>query len=264
MRKIRGKAAILVLILTLLSTGATMPLQVQAVKAATEEESSKVTLKDVTYAANKVTLKNTKGKNASDVAAIRKLLKKLKAQDYGVFIYEDLDFEGYSWSKDGKLTELRINELRINDIGSALRGRFIIKGFKNLNLLNCEGTILKELDISKCPKLKYVDCSECGLKKFKISRCFKLEVLDCGLNNLTKLDARQCPQLKILDCWGNNLTKVDVSGCPKLERLKCDYNYGTLTELDLSKCPKLVFLIADPNVTIPGWHWRSSLGWKRN
>lgn len=263
MRKIMKKSAILVLLLTLLSAGAAMSVQVQEVKADTEGKSSKVILKKVTSAANKVTLQNTKGKNASDVAAIRKLLKKLKAQDYDVSKYEYLDFEGYSWSKNGKLTELRIDELGINDLGSALRGRIVVKGFKNLIQLNCD-TILAELEISKCPKLRYVYCCENSLKKLEISRCYRLEMLDCGENRLTELDVSQCPELKILDCWGNNLTKIDVSGCHKLERLTCAYNYGTLTELDVSKCPKLIFLSADPGVTIPGWHFRSSFGWKRN
>lgn len=192
MQKIRKKAGILLLILTLLSVGTVMSVQAKTAENAEKGMKSEIA------SAGRVTLKNTKGKNASDVAAIKKFLEQQKKQGNNVSKYEDLNWGAYFWSKDGKLIWFG---------GNDFKGKVSLKGFENIEhfysgIIKGDGAV-RELTVSDCPKLKKLECVN---------------------YNLRKLDISKCPELEELFCYDDNLKKLDVSKCPKLEYLSADEN----------------------------------------
>lgn len=196
--------------------------------------------------AKKITLKNTKGKNKSEVAAIKKLLQKNLDTDEcrDVESVLDLNSSVYKWTKDGRLKELCI---------LGLKGKVSLKAFKKLEVFDCgEGLEynITGLDVSKNSQLKELRCECLRLKNLDVSKCLKLVNLSCGGNQLTRLDVSKCSKLVDLACFDNKLTSLDVSGCPKLEGLSCAGNQ--FTSLDLSNNPLLsrICVSCDDNVTV--------------
>ncbi len=106
-----------------------------------------------------------------------------------------------------------------------------------LESLNCNGTSIKSLDISRNYNLKYLYCTYRHLTALDISRNKLLRILDCGGNELTSLDLSNNSELSSLICSKNLLTELDLSNCPKLDYLICSGN--DIPELDLQFCPLL-------------------------
>lgn len=145
--------------LLLVSVGMVMPLHVQAAK-----ESD---------AAGDIELKNTEGKDASDIAALRKLLKQQKEQGFDVSDFEDVDEGGfYSWTTKGELTEINIT----------LKGKVTLKGFKNLDMFLNDNGEMTELSVSKCPSLLVLQCSKNKLTKLDVSKCSRLQQIIADKN----------------------------------------------------------------------------------
>ena len=187
-----------------------------------------------------VKLVNTKGKDAKDVAALKKLIEKAKKQ--GADVSEDLDdtdeLTGQYYWINGKLVNLRWSSC-------GLTGAWNFSGLKNLAMLNCDMNKLSKLDVSKCTKLENLNCSDNKLSKLDVSKCTKLRYLTVNTNKLSKLDVSKCTKLTNLYCCMNQLSKLDVSKCTELTDLVCYQNQ--LSKLDVSKCTKLRYLACFDN-----------------
>ncbi len=232
-RRLRQAGSILLAFVLALGISA-VPVQAAGLSAdVLAAEKKEVSLKQ----AKKITLKNTKGKNKSEVAAIKKLLQKNldtdKCDNEYVSFLLDLNSDAYKWTKGGRLKKLYIH---------GLKGKVSLKAFKKLEYFECnaengETFNVTGLDVSKNSQLKELYCRILKLTSLDVSKNPKLEKLECYNNKITSLDLSKNKKLKTVYCWGNKLKSLDVRGCSKLERLNCGENQ--LASLDVSGCPKL-------------------------
>ncbi len=110
-----------------------------------------------------------------------------------------------------------------------------VEFFVFLEQLDCSGTMIKSLDVSRNTNLEYLRCDGLGLTSLAVSK--NLSRLRCGGNKITSLDLSNNSELKILECSQNLLTELDISNCSKLCFLNCAGN--EITKLDLQFCPLL-------------------------
>ncbi len=188
-------------------------------------------------------------------------------ENFRAYILKKIDKDG-----DGYLSETEIAEttsITCADI-SSLKG---IEYFVNVQLIDCRGCNLTQLDVSEntalevlyCSKnnltqldvskntaLEDLLCSENNLTQLDVSKNTALEYLDCSENNLTQLDVSKNTELQDLDCSGNNLTQLDVSENAKLCELKC-YN-NNISQLDVSNKSNLRILACERNVQVTGYN----------
>ena len=115
-----------------------------------------------------------------------------------------------------------------------------IEYFTELTKLRFEGIDLKELDMTKNPKLEVLDGFTYTLKKLNVSGCSKLKELNCSDNPLTELDVSGCTSLTTLNCNNLRLIGLNASGCTSLTKLECEDN--SLTMLDVTGCTALTYL----------------------
>ena len=150
-------------------------------------------------------------------------------ENFRAYILKKIDKDG-----DGYLSETEIAET--TSITCADRSISSLKGieyFVNVQLIDCSGYNLTQLDVSKNTALEDLLCSENNLTQLDVSENTALEVLYCSENNLTQLDVSKNTALEHLDCSENNLTQLDVSKNIYLLGLDCSEN--NLTQLDVSK-----------------------------
>ena len=160
----------------------------------------------------KVVLQNTEGKNASDVALVKKMIEDNGLEE--MMLYWDLNIVAcYGWNEEGRLTRLI-----------------------------CPG-VVGSLDVSGCTALKELRCDSGWLSSLDVSGCTALEYLRCSGNQLSSLDVSRCTALTSLNCSGNQLSSLDVSGCTALTSLHCGENQ--LSSLDLTNCNSLWYLVYD-------------------
>ena len=152
-------------------------------------------------------------------------------ENFRAYILKKIDKDG-----DGYLSETEIAEttsITCADI-SSLKG---IEYFVNVQLIDCRGCNLTQLDVSENTALEVLYCSKNNLTQLDVSKNIYLLDLDCSGNNLTQLDVSKNTVLAKLSCQQNNLTQLDVSKNVKLWYLNC-YN-NNLTQLDVSKNTEL-------------------------
>ena len=209
-------------------------------------------------------------------------------ENFRAYILKKIDKDG-----DGYLSETEIAET--TSITCADRSISSLKGieyFVNVQLIDCSGYNLTQLDVSKNIYLRglacfennltqldvskntvleklacqqnnliqldvsknvwYLNCYKNNLTQLDISKSVELRDLSCAKNNLTQLDVSKNTELQDLDCSGNNLTQLDVSENAKLCELKC-YN-NNISQLDMSNKSNLRILSCDRNVQVIGYH----------
>ena len=152
-------------------------------------------------------------------------------ENFRAYILKKIDKDG-----DGYLSETEIAET--TSITCADRSISSLKGieyFVNVQLIDCSGYNLTQLDVSKNTALEDLLCSENNLTQLDVSKNTVLEKLSCQQNNLTQLDVSK--NVWYLNCYNNNLTQLDVSKNVKLWDLYCSEN--NLTQLDISKSVEL-------------------------
>ncbi|MGN1105190.1 MAG: hypothetical protein ACI4RH_00960 [Huintestinicola sp.] len=170
-------------------------------------------------------------------------------------IFREYISENFDTDKDGKLSEA---ELRPDSDGrlvidvrrtkvSDLTG---LKYFKNLTDLDCSGTYISELDVSRNTKLKNLKCGQSGIRGLDVTQNTELESLDCSNGywrlvveegeksaRLSTVDLSQNKKLKKLDLANAALTEIDVSHNPELVYLNVNLSY--LERLDVTNNKKL-------------------------
>jgi Leucine-rich repeat (LRR) protein len=115
-----------------------------------------------------------------------------------------------------------------------LKGSLELKGFVNLEQLDCSNNRINKIDLSECVKLTELNCSlNYEFSELDISKLSQLTKLDCSWAGiLGHLWLSDCPKLVELDCTGNWLREVDISKLSYLAKLDCSYN--ELTDFDFS------------------------------
>lgn len=175
--------------------------------------------------------------------------------------FPDLYFQEYILSTvdkngDGKLSDAERKVIKVIDVGEnseyqleleyppsqSMKG---IEYFPNLEKLNCSGSALNELNVTKNTKLIELRCNGNQIKKLNISKNRKLARLYCQDNQLKSLSCKKNTKLTELFCGGNKIKTIDVSGNRKLTELSVSHN--KIEKLNVSKMRNLTGLYASEN-----------------
>lgn len=144
------------------------------------------------------------------------------------------------WGDGSEKEEVTLSEVGYEEVKRSFSGkstRTIAVHGENITALDCKGSNLTYLDISKNTELTYLDCSNNQLSYLDVSKNAALKVLWGNDNQLTNLDLNKNTLLTELYSYNNNLTKLDLSKNTALVRLNCSQNQ--LTNLDLQMNTKL-------------------------
>ena len=124
-----------------------------------------------------------------------------------------------------------------------------IEYFTNLTQLTCCGNFnegkLSSIVLSNNTQLNLLNCSGNQLTELNIRNCTQITNLQCNKNSLSQLDLSNNIQLIDLNCWENQLTELNLSNNTKLTELYCGLNQ--LTQLDLSNNVQLIYLNCSEN-----------------
>ncbi|MDR0660946.1 MAG: hypothetical protein LBG19_09150 [Prevotellaceae bacterium] len=120
-----------------------------------------------------------------------------------------------------------------------------IEYFTNLTMLNCSGSNITSLDLSKNAKLTRLSCRENKITKLNLENNAVLTNLACGINRLDTLNLSNNTALTELDCCGNQLTELNLTNNTELSILICCFN--NLKTLDISNNTRLVALDCSSN-----------------
>lgn len=195
-------------------------------------------------AKSKLKFTHTKGKNKSDVKALKKIIRKNLRKDWqevhSVKLYTNLDSSKYRWNAKGRLISFEANGVLKGDVSFSK-----LKKLKYLSVGPHDHGRIRSLDIKGCVSLKELNCFANKLTRLDISNNRNLQKLICSSNKIRKLDLSKNKSLKSLNCSFNVLKKLDVSACIYLEELCCSTDH--LSKLDLSNNAALVKLVCEEN-----------------
>ena len=186
-----------------------------------------------------------------------------------------LDWVG-GWNNKGKT---RAEIIRLDISKQNLEGELDLRGFGQLEELDCSYNKLTNLDLSNGPKLTKLYCGVNVLTELDLNSCLNLEAINCSWNNLNDAEFLQAlphPEklgeldishnkfppfqltfltllvnLKRLDLSYNNFTSdlPPLTQLTKLERLDISNNPFTGSLKPLQNCIKLNYLdISDTNL----------------
>ncbi|RHZ36164.1 hypothetical protein [endosymbiont GvMRE of Glomus versiforme] len=131
----------------------------------------------------------------------------------------------YGWYNEYKKRE-QITQLDINN--QDLEGGLRLKGFTNLEKLNCSENQLTNLDLSDCPKLTGLKCDQNALNNLALFQTIdKLRVL------LVQNNPNLSQDLKIFTSF-RELTHLDISNCPFGGSLRPLENLNKLEIINIS------------------------------
>lgn len=144
--------------------------------------------------------------------------------------------------------------------------RTIAVNGEKITTLDCKGSDLSNLDISKTTELNWLDCSDNQLMHLDVSNNTALKVLWCNNNQLTRLNLAKNILLTELYCHSNNLTMLNLSNNKALVRLNSSQNQlifldlrenkelnridcyeNRLRSLDFSNNRKLTYVVCSDN-----------------
>ena len=131
----------------------------------------------------------------------------LYKKDYRVFVPDEefrrilnerygLSFDSNKTLAYGDIKDIRDLEVSNSQI-SNLEG---IEYFSSLQILNCGGNTLNNLNISQNSELEKLNCPNNKLKELDISQNSNLQVLVCSENEFTSLNVSQNYKLRSLYC----------------------------------------------------------------
>ena len=197
-------------------------------------------------------------KNASDVAAINKIIADQRAK--GATVSENLDdTDQYTW-KDGRLVEIKwiskweydttdynlTEDISFNDLTAletiACRGNrnltaIEVSGCTALKTLHIAWTGIRDLNLENNAALETLECYQCPITNLVVDKNEKLKTLTCFFTQISDLDVNHNPELENLECGETQIKHLDVSKLANLQKLSCD---GLEIEnLDLSSNKKL-------------------------
>ncbi|MBP3349283.1 MAG: hypothetical protein J6L03_01445 [Bacteroidaceae bacterium] len=130
---------------------------------------------------------------------------------------------------------------------SSIKG---IEYFENLEVLNCSGHNITELNLSNNTKLVDINCLDNSLTTLNLSNHEKLVTLNCSHNPITNLDISSCSELECLHCRDTKLSEIDLSNKRSLKVL--DIGFCLLQRLDVSQNKELEQLVYSFNPGLNG------------
>lgn len=239
MKKGKKKAAIAVAAMLSASTA----MNGYTIHAQTEEEATSTSESTPSQATSST------AKTSKNVFTLGDRNKKAATKDGSVALnatnFPDDTFRGYlsatyDSNQDGFLSPAEIQNITIIDVSSdvfddsqsieSLQG---LSFFTNLETLNCYGTNISQLDVSKNPNLTTLACYDDQLTSLDVSHNPKLFTLNCGNNpQITSLDVSHNPQLDSLDCSRTAITTLNINNNLLLRSLETSYT--NITTLDVS------------------------------
>ncbi len=169
------------------------------------------------------------------------------------YLKNKFNLKWYSKFNPLEITTLKIRDTKIK----SLKG---IEYFSNLKELDCMGTGISSLDVSKNHKLKTIVCECCEkLTTLDVSKNIELQKLNLGdtglhdlnLNNnihlksirinrtfIKEIHVAHLRKLKEFDCMGSSMKVLNLSNNKQLQKLACFF-CDELTSIDVSGCTKL-------------------------
>ncbi|HPE38666.1 MAG TPA: DUF4214 domain-containing protein [Bacillota bacterium] len=180
-------------------------------------------------------------------------------RNYVARYFDDDNNDFLSATEIDAVTEIEIHSYSVNDLTG-------IEKFSQLTKLDCDSSLLTELDVTQNRALTELDCGYNHLTTLDVSQNTALTYLDCWNNNLTELDVThntaltylncgenllcslnvtQNTALTALGCYGNNLTELDITKNSALINLGCFKN--SIIELDITRNTALIYLRCDNN-----------------
>lgn len=152
--------------------------------------------------------------------------------------------------KSGKLTDREL--LAVTKIDISNGNNWMYKGakdltgieyFTELKTLNCPGTKIESLDLSKNTALEFLQCNETALTALDVGKNTALKHLNCSSTNIAELNLRYNVMLEDVKCYNTNIQTLNVAENPKLTTLSA---YNTeISEINLSKNTELEWLYID-------------------
>lgn len=114
---------------------------------------------------------------------------------------------GLSFDSDKTLAYGDIKDIRDLEVSnSKINNLEGIEYFSALQILNCGGNSLTNIDISQNSELEKLNCPDNKLKELNISQNINLQVLVCNSNEFKSLNVSQNFKLRSLYCE----TEIDV------------------------------------------------------
>ena len=119
---------------------------------------------------------------------------------------------------------------------------------------------MTSLNVSNCPKLKWLECNYTALESVDLSKNAELTVLIFFSSFLKTIDVSHNPLLEKLDVYDCHLTNLDVSNNRRLQWLDCSYNDMCTVEsiIGLENCTELeeeYFWFEPQNTVRTGHEW---------
>ncbi|MCE8163893.1 MAG: hypothetical protein I3273_06535 [Candidatus Moeniiplasma glomeromycotorum] len=145
---------------------------------------------------------------------------------------------------------------RTNNI---LEGSLSLKGFVNLETIDCSFNQLTKLDLSDCSKLRELICHDNKLTKLKLPNNSWMSRIACWNNQLTELifldNSHTAPEIF---CQNNRLTRIVFGKDSNIRFINCEKNQ--LTNLDLSNSYSILSYVYCRNnkltsLTLPDHHY---------
>ena len=162
--------------------------------------------------------------------------------------FPDANFRKYVKSEfdqdsNGKLSDEEISDADLIDLtGKSIKDLTGLKYFTSLQILECSGLKLAELDVSSNTKLTTLIADGNKLSKITLTKNTSLTELILDDNKLSTLNVSKNISLKELSVAGNSLTKLDLANNTSLQYLDCSDNsissitypsdYGQLTTMN--------------------------------
>lgn len=166
-------------------------------------------------------------------------------------------YDNFDVNQDGKLSRNEANAVKVIKMFSknsssqfyALKSLKGIDSFPNLIELDCTGTSLESVNLSKNTKLEIIDIDETKITSIDVSKCTELKELGISGTKISQLNLTKNTKLEDLYAYNSGLTSIDVSKCPELKYL----NLGRtkVTDLDISNNTKIERLyFGDEGLTV--------------
>lgn len=144
--------------------------------------------------------------------------------------FPDANFRKYVKSEfdqdsNGKLSDEEISDADLIDLtGKSIKDLTGLKYFTSLQILECSGLKLAELDVSSNTKLTTLIADGNKLSKITVTKNTSLTELILDDNKLSSLNVSKNTSLKELSVAGNALTNLDLTNNTSLQYLDCSDN----------------------------------------
>lgn len=162
-------------------------------------------------------------------------------------------YDNYDVNHDGKLAKSEAEAVRVIDMNrSQYYGLKSLKGieyFSSLFELDCTGTSLESINVTKNTKLEIIAIGGTQVSSIDVSKCTELKELDIRRTNITKVNLSKNTKLETLYAYNLALTSIDVSKCSVLKTL--NLSHTKITDLDISHNTQLENLyFGDEGLTV--------------